>query len=51
MSPYIGTVDRYIDRDVTDDLDMAAAEAAAIMTAEKCRTAERLHILKEDETL
>ena len=36
---------------INDDLDIAAAEAAAIMTAEKCRTAERLHILKEDETL
>ena len=36
---------------INDDLDVAAAEAAAIMTAEKCRTAERLHILKEDETL
>ena len=36
---------------INDDLDTAAAEAAAIMTAEKCRTAERLHILKEDETL
>ena len=36
---------------INDDLDKAAAEAVAIMTAEKCRTAERLHILKEDETL
>ena len=36
---------------INDELDTAAAEAAAIMTAEKCRTAERLHILKEDETL
>ena len=36
---------------INDDLETAAAEAAAIMTAEKCRTAERLHILKEDETL
>ena len=36
---------------INDDLDIAAAEAAAVMTAEKCRTAERLHILKEDETL
>ncbi len=35
---------------INDDLDKAAAEAAAIMTAEKCRTAERIHILKEDET-
>ena len=29
----------------------AAEEAAAVMLAEKCRTAERLHILKEDKTL
>ena len=36
---------------INDDLDVAAAVAAAIMTAEKCRTAERLHILKEDKTL
>ncbi len=36
---------------INDDLDTAAAEAAAIMTAEKCRTAERLHFLKEDKTL
>ena len=36
---------------INDDLDIAAAEAAAVMTAEKCRTAERLHILKEDKTL
>jgi guanylate kinase len=36
---------------INDDLDTAAAEAAAIMTAEKCRTIERLHILKEDKTL
>ncbi len=36
---------------LNDDLDTAAMEAAAIMTAEKCRTAERLHILKEDKTL
>ena len=36
---------------INDDLDIAVAEAAAVMTAEKCRTAERLHILKEDKTL
>ena len=36
---------------INDELDIAAAEAAAVMTAEKCRTAERLHILKEDKTL
>ncbi len=36
---------------INDVLDVAAAETAAVMTAEKCRTAERLHILKEDETL
>ena len=36
---------------INDVLETAAAEAAAIMTAEKCRTAERLHILKEDKTL
>ncbi len=36
---------------LNDDLETAAAEAAAVMTAEKCRTAERLHILKEDKTL
>ena len=36
---------------INDDLEVAAAEAAAIMTAEKCRTSERLHILKEDKTL
>ena len=36
---------------INDDLEVAAAEAAAIMMAEKCRTSERLHILKEDKTL
>ncbi len=36
---------------INDDLDIAAAETAAVMLAEKCRTADRLHILKEDETL
>jgi guanylate kinase len=36
---------------INDDLELAAEEARAIMTAEKCRTAERLHILKEDKTL
>jgi len=36
---------------INDDLEIAAAEAAAIMTAEKCRTHERLYIIKEDETL
>ncbi len=36
---------------INDDLEEAAAEAAAIMKAEKCRTPERLHILKEDKTL
>ena len=36
---------------INDDLDVAAEEAAAVMLAEKCRTADRLHILKEDKTL
>jgi len=36
---------------INDDLDVAAAEAAAIMTAEKCKTHERIHIIQEDETL
>lgn len=36
---------------INNHLETAVAEAAAIMTAEKCRTAERLHILKEDRSL
>lgn len=33
---------------VNDDVDKAAGEILAVMTAEKCRTLDRLHYLKED---
>ena len=36
---------------INDSLETAVQEVMSIMTAETCRTAERLHILKEDETL
>ncbi len=36
---------------INDNLDTAVAEVKAVMTAEKCRTAQRLHILKEDKSL
>jgi len=35
---------------INDDLDTAAAEVAAIMCAEKCRTKERISIIEEDKT-
>ena len=33
---------------VNDDLDTAAGELAAIMQAEKCKTMERIHLIKEE---
>lgn len=36
---------------INDSLEAAIQEVMSIMTAEKCRTANRLHIIKEDETL
>lgn len=36
---------------INDSLETAVQEVMSIMTAEHCRTAARLHILKEDETL
>lgn len=33
---------------VNDDLDTAAAELAAIMQAEKCKTMDRIHLVKEE---
>ncbi len=36
---------------LNDILETAAGEADAILTAEKCRTAERRYLLKEDKTL
>ena len=33
---------------VNDDLDTAAAELAAIMQAEKCKTMDRIHLIKEE---